>query len=172
MGDHVELRPAAEEDLLLLEKLTWDPAATGEFAQFGWFDLRQWRRGWIENKLISDDGGVLIVVCGAERLGFVNWHRQPSTPGAYYWDIGIALLPEGRGHGYGTQGLRLLARYLFAHTTAHRLEATIEAGNVASRRMVEKTGFTQEGVLRETGWRDGAWRDAIIHSLLRTDPPA
>jgi len=172
MGDHVELRPAAEEDLLLLEKLTWDPAATGEFAQFGWFDLRQWRRGWIENKLIGDDGGVLMVISGAERLGFVDWRRQPSTPGAYYWEIGMALLPEARGHGYGTQALRLVARYLFAHTTVHRLEATTEAGNVAARRMVEKAGFTQEGVLRETGWRDGAWRDAIIHSLLRTDPPA
>jgi len=171
MGDHVELRPAAEEDLLVLEKLTWDPAVAGEFAQFGWFDLRLWRRGWIENKLIGDDGGVLMVVCGAERLGFVNWDRQPSTPGAYYWDIGIALLPEARGHGYGAQGLRLLARYLFAHTTAHRLEATIEAGNVASRRAVEKAGFTQKGVMRETGWRDGAWRDGVIYSLLRTDPP-
>jgi RimJ/RimL family protein N-acetyltransferase len=171
MGDHVGLRPAAEEDLLLLEKLTWDPAVTGEFAQFGWYDLRQWRRGWIENKLIGDDGGVLMVVRDAERLGFVDWRRQPSTPGAYYWEIGMALLPEARGHGYGTQALRLLARYLFAHTTAHRLEATTEAGNVAARRMVEKAGYTQEGVLREVGWRDGAWRDGVIHSLLRTDPP-
>jgi RimJ/RimL family protein N-acetyltransferase len=171
MGDHVELRPAAEEDLLVLEKLTWDPAVTGEFAQFGWFDLRQWRREWIEDKLIGDDGGVLMVVRGADRLGFVSWHRQPSTPGGYYWEIGIALLPEARGHGYGTQGLGLLARYLFAHTTAHRLEATIEVGNVAPRRAVEKLGFAQEGVMREAGWRDGAWRDQVIYSLLRTDPP-
>lgn len=171
MGDHVELRPAAEEDLLLLEKLTWDPAVAGEFAQFGWFDLRQWRRGWIENKLIGDDGGVLMVACGAKRLGFVSWDRQPSTPGAYYWEIGIALLPEARGHGYGTQGLRLLARYLFAHTTAHRLEAAIEVGNLAPRRAVEKAGFTREGVMRGAGWRDGAWRDEVIYSLLRTDPP-
>jgi RimJ/RimL family protein N-acetyltransferase len=171
MGDHVELRPAAEEDLLVLEKLTWDPAATGEFARFGWFDLRQWRRGWIEDKLIGDGGGVLMVVCGGEPLGFVNWDRVPSTPGGYYWEIGIALLPEARGHEYGTQGLRLLARYLFAHTTAHRLGATIEVGNVAPRRAVERLGFTQEGVLREAGWRDGAWRDQVIYSLLRTDPP-
>ena len=171
MGDHVELRPAAEEDLLVLEKLTWDPAVTGEFAQFGWYDLRMWRQGWIENKLIGDDGGLLMVVRGAERLGCVDWRRQPSTPGAYYWEIGMALLPEARGHGYGTQALRLVARYLFAHTTVHRLEATTEAGNVAARRMVEKAGFTQEGVMRETGWRDGAWRDGVIYSLLRTDPP-
>jgi RimJ/RimL family protein N-acetyltransferase len=84
----------------------------------------------------------------------------------------MGLLPEARGHGYGTQALRLVARYLFAHTTAHRLEATTEAGNMGARRMVEKAGFTQEGVTREAGWRDGAWRDLVLYSLLRTDPPA
>ena len=172
MGDHLGLQPVAEEDLLMLEKLTWDPAVAGEFAQFGWFDLLWWRRQWAENKLISDDGGVLMVVRGAERLGFVNWHCQPSTPAAYYWEIGIALLPEARGHGYGTQAHRLLARYLFAHTTAHRLEAATEVGNTAERRALEKAGFTQEGVTRASGWRDGAWRDGVIYSLLRTDPPA
>src|SRR5215469_12364386 len=112
MGDHVELRPAAEEDLLVLEKLTWDPATAGEFARFGWFDLRMWRRGWAENRLIGDDGGVLMVVHGAEQIGF-------------------ALLAAARGHGYGTAAHRLLARYLFAHTTAHRIQAVTEVDNVA-----------------------------------------
>jgi RimJ/RimL family protein N-acetyltransferase len=171
MSDHVELQPAGEDDVLLLEQLTWDPRIAGEFAQFGWFDLRLWRRAWADNKLIGDDGGVLMVVRGGDRLGFVNWRRTPSTPAAYYWEIGIALLPEARGHGYGTQAHRLLARYLFAHTTAHRIEAVTEVDNVAERHALEKAGFTLEGVTRGTGWRDGAWRDGVIYSLLRTDPP-
>jgi RimJ/RimL family protein N-acetyltransferase len=171
MGDHVELRPADEDDVVLLEKLTWDPQAAGEFAQFGWFDPRLWRRSWAENKLIGDDGGVLLVARGTDRLGFVNWRRTPSTPAAYYWEIGIALLPEARGHGYGTQAHRLLARYLFAHTTAHRIEAVTEVDNVAECHALEKAGFTREGVTRGIGWRDGAWRDGVIYSLLRTDPP-
>jgi RimJ/RimL family protein N-acetyltransferase len=33
---------------------------------------------------------------------------------------GIALRPETRGRGYGTQAQRPLARYQFAHTTVHR----------------------------------------------------
>jgi RimJ/RimL family protein N-acetyltransferase len=170
MADQVELRPATEEDVLLLERLTWDPQVAGEFAQFGWFDLRMWRREWAENWLIGDDGGVLMLFRDGDRLGFVNWSRQPSTPAAYYWEIGVALLPEARGHGYGTQAMRLLARYLFAHTTAHRIEAVTEVGNVGARRALEKAGFTQEGVTRASGWRDGAWRDGVIYSLLRTDP--
>jgi hypothetical protein len=37
---------------------------------------------------------------------FVNWRRQHVGPAATYWEIGIALLPEARGHGYGTQAHR------------------------------------------------------------------
>jgi hypothetical protein len=29
---------------------------------------------------------------------------------------------------------------------------------------------TREGVLRGAGWRNGAWRDGVLYSLLRTDP--
>ncbi len=38
MDDRVDFRPAAEDDLPVLEELTWDPQIAGEFAQFGWFD--------------------------------------------------------------------------------------------------------------------------------------
>ena len=60
---------------------------------------------------------------GGDRLGFVTWYKVSSTPG-YYWNIGIALLPEARGKGCGTQAQRMLARYLFAHTTVQRIEAS------------------------------------------------
>jgi RimJ/RimL family protein N-acetyltransferase len=111
-----------------------------------------------------------MVVRGADRLGFVSWYKVPSTPGYYYyWNIGIALLPEARGKGYGTQAQRMLAEYLFAHTTVQRIEAATEAGNVAEQRSLEKAGFTREGVHRSTGWRDGAYRDEVWYSLLRSD---
>jgi RimJ/RimL family protein N-acetyltransferase len=83
--------------------------------------------------------------------------------------MGIALLPEARGRGYGTQAHRLLTRYLFAHTTVHRIEAATEAANLAEQRVLEKAGFTREGVMRGVFWRDGAWRDGVMYSLLRTD---
>jgi RimJ/RimL family protein N-acetyltransferase len=80
------------------------------------------------------------------------------------------MLSAARGHGYGTQAQRLLARYLFAHTAAHRIEAATEVDNLAEQRALEKAGFSREGISRGTGWRDGAWRDGVIYSLLRTDP--
>ena len=121
------------------------PEVTGEFAWFGWHDPLRWRRGWAENRLLGDAGGLLMVVRGDRPLGFVNWRRHQATVAGFYWEIGIAMLPEARGHGDGTQAHRLLARYLFAHTTAHRIEASTETANLAERRALEKAGFTAEG---------------------------
>ena len=71
------------------------------------------------------------------------------------------------GEGWVEDGL--LAHYLFAHTTVHRIWAGTEVDNIAEQRALEKAGFTREGVTRATGWRDGAWRDGVIYSMLRTD---
>jgi RimJ/RimL family protein N-acetyltransferase len=169
MDDHLMLRLVAEEDLAILERLTQDPDSTGEFAWLGWYKLTRFRQWWADNKLISDDLGILMVARGDERLGFVTWYKVPATPGYYYWNIGIALLPDARGQGHGTQAQRLLAQYLFAHTTAQRIEAATETGNVAEQRALEKAGFTREGVHRATGWRDGAYRDGVWYSMLRSD---
>jgi RimJ/RimL family protein N-acetyltransferase len=165
--DGVALRLVAEADLEILDRLTQDPAVTGEFAWLGWHDLTRYRQWWAENRLSGDDAGILMVVRGDERLGFVSWLKVPSTPGYFYWNIGIALLPRARGQGHGTGAQRLLARYLFANTTAQRIEAATETGNVAEQRALEKAGFTREGVHRSVGWRDGACRDGVWYSMLR-----
>jgi RimJ/RimL family protein N-acetyltransferase len=171
MDDDVALLLVAEADLAILERLTQDPESAGEFAWRGWYKLTRYRQWWAENRLISDDIGVLMVDRDGDRLGFVTWYKVPSTPGCHYWNIGIALLPEARGKGYGAQAQRRLAQYLFKHTTVQRIEASTEVGNVAEQRALEKAGFTREGVHRSTGWRDGAYRDEVWYSMVRTDLP-
>ena len=154
----------------LVEQLTQDPESVGDFGWFGWYDRRRWRRGWDENGLIGPEGGTLVVTRRDTKLGVVTWRFHKTTPAAQPCEIGIALLPDARGRGYGTRAQRLLARYLFAHTTVHRIWAATETGNIAEQKALEKAGFTREGVQRGIGWRDGAWRDGVIYSLLRTDP--
>ncbi|MET9834337.1 GNAT family protein [Streptomyces sp. NPDC006385] len=171
MTDQLVLQPVDEDNLIILEQLTQDPETAGEFARFGWLDPGRYRRKWAENGLLSEDGGTLMVVRGGEPLGFVTWRRRQTTPASFCWSMGIALLPQARGQGYGTEAHRLLARYLFAHTTVHRIEADTEVDNIAEQKALEKAGFSREGVMRGCGWRDGAWRDGVLYSLLRTDPP-
>ncbi|MEV4097130.1 GNAT family N-acetyltransferase [Streptosporangium saharense] len=167
--DHVSLRPVVEDDLETLERFTNEPEAVGVFNWLGWSDPHRWRRRWAENGFFDDEGGRLLVVHGAERLGFVSWRRVMTARTSHCWNLGIALLPEARGRGFGTRAQRLLVEYLFAHTQMVRVEAVTEATNIAEQRALEKAGFTREGALRGYAFRNGRWRDAVIYSVLRDE---
>jgi RimJ/RimL family protein N-acetyltransferase len=169
MDEELRLRPVEEDDLPLLYRLTSDPMGSGEFGWSGWRDPGTHRRQWADNGLLGDDGGFLVVAQGAEPAGFMNWRKHKTGTVSHCWEIGIALAPEVRGRGHGTQAHRLLTEYLFAHTMVNRIEAVTETGNIAEQRALEKAGFTREGVLRGYGWRDGRWVDGVLYSILRSE---
>jgi RimJ/RimL family protein N-acetyltransferase len=169
MTDDVSLRPAMESDLPVVDVLMHDPVASSPYQWFGWQAPQHLKRRWFENGLLEPQRGLLMVVKGDERLGFVSWAKSQTGPFSTCWNVGIGLLPDARGHGYGTEAQRLLARYLFAHTTVNRLEAMTEIGNIAEQRSLEKAGFTKEGVLRGYGFRNGAYHDSVSYSILRAD---
>ncbi|WP_141575612.1 GNAT family N-acetyltransferase [Actinomadura sp. WMMA1423] len=168
-GAGVALRPVAEDDLPLIERLRTDPGLAGPFLWAGFTDARGFRRRWECDGMLGEDIGNLVVARGAAFLGIVSYRRLAGAGPAWCWSIGISLLPEARGHGAGSRAQRLLAEYLFAHTTAHRIQAETETGNLAEQRALEKAGFTREGVMREWGFRGGGYRDEVLYSLLRSD---
>ena len=169
MDSQVTLRPVAESDLGLLVQLFTDPAVVGESEWYGWQDGRWLRHRWDENGLLGDDGGTLLVDHAGETVGLVNWRKRPTGFRSWCWAIGVTLVPEARGHGYGTQVQRGLVHYLFAHTQAVRIEAETDVTNAAEQRALEKAGFTREGILRSVVFRAGQWRDAVLYSILRGD---
>ncbi|MCX4764185.1 GNAT family N-acetyltransferase [Streptomyces sp. NBC_01275] len=168
-ADAVRLRPVREDDLAMLERFLVDPEAAGPFSWFGWADPGRFRQRWIENGLLSEDGGQLMVTSGTARLGFVAWRKIVTSPASHCWNTGIQLLPQAQGRGVGTRAQRLLVHYLFAHTPVARIEAVTERENIAEQRALEKAGFTREGVLRSLVFRDGHWRDAVSYSVLRDE---
>jgi RimJ/RimL family protein N-acetyltransferase len=169
VDDQVTLRPVREEDLSWLASRRDDPAATGPHEWHGWSDQQRERRRWAESEFLSESGGTVIVLRGTDRVGSVSWRKVQTGPIAFNWAIGIGLAPEFRGRGYGSAAQRLVVRYLFAHTQANRVEATTEITNVAEQRALEKAGFTREGILRGTTFRQGRWHDQVIYSVLRDE---
>jgi RimJ/RimL family protein N-acetyltransferase len=169
----VRLRQATLADADLLE--TWQqPAYIGDFNRFG-IPPRPLRAAIAANGLIGDDRGSLIVevVADARPIGTVSWHPvlYGPNPESRAWNIGINLVPEGRGRGYGGEAQRLLAERLFATSNANRVEAMTDLENLAEQRALEKAGFTREGVLRGAQFRAGAWRDIVVYALVRPAPP-
>jgi len=169
MDGQVTLRPVSEDDLSWLASLRDGPAATGPHEWHGWSDPQWERRQWAGSGLLGEDGGTLIVLHGADRVGSVSWRRVQTGPTASGWAIGIGLAPGSRGRGYGSTAQQLVVRYLFAHTQVNRIEATTEITNVAEQRALAKAGFTREGILRGTTFRQGQWHDQVIYSVLRDE---
>jgi RimJ/RimL family protein N-acetyltransferase len=169
MDGQVTLRLVSQDDLSWLASLRDGPAATGPHEWHGWSDPQWERRQWAESGLLGENGGTLIVLHGADRVGSVSWRRVQTGPTAFGWAIGIGLAPGFRGRGYGSAAQQLVARYLFAHTQVNRIEATTEITNVTEQRALEKAGFTREGILRGTTFRQGQWHDQVIYSVLRDE---
>jgi RimJ/RimL family protein N-acetyltransferase len=169
MDGQVILRPVSEGDLSWLASLRDGPAAAGPHEWHGWSDPQWERRQWAESGLLGEDGGTLIVLHGTDLVGTVSWRKVQTGPTAFNWAIGIGLAPEFRGRGYGSAAQRLVVGYLFAHTQVNRIEATTEITNAAEQRALEKAGFTREGILRGTTFRQGRWHDQVIYSVLRDE---
>lgn len=81
-------------------------------------------------------------------------------------DIGYILRRDCWGKGFGTEAARAMLRYGFESLGLHRIYATAAPPNSASRRVLEKMGMRQEGVLRQHVLQRGVWRDSILYAIL------
>jgi ribosomal-protein-alanine N-acetyltransferase len=72
--------------------------------------------------------------------------------------------------GYMTAAVRAVIPFAFESLRLHRIEAACIPGNVASIRLLEKTGFQREGFARQYLCIDGLWQDHLLFARLKSDP--
>jgi RimJ/RimL family protein N-acetyltransferase len=80
-------------------------------------------------------------------------------------EIGYWLYPRARGRGVATKVARALAEYAFT-LGLQRVVAHVELGNVASERVLERAGFSREGVIRSRPNSSGRRVDKTLFFLL------
>lgn len=80
-------------------------------------------------------------------------------------EVGYWLFPHGRGRGIATRVTRALAEYAF-QVGILRVEAVVRPENDPSIRVLERAGFTREGLLRSLLRHGDGRADAILFSLL------
>ena len=73
------------------------------------------------------------------------------------------------GHGYGSEATKLMLEYGFRKLGLHRIELLVLDFNQRARYMYKKSGFAQEGTLREARLVDGNWHDIILMSVLERE---
>lgn len=84
-------------------------------------------------------------------------------------EIGFLLGREHWGNGYAAEAMKAFIDFSFATLNLRRLEATVDVRNIASNKLLQRLGFTLEGVLRERWLAAGELQDINLHTLLKRE---
>lgn len=169
-GERVVLAPIREADLPAFYEAHVDIRNRGPHFPLGVLSESEIRARFAQHGFWERDEGTLLIRDLDRRIvGHIEFFVPVS-----YWDayeLSYQLYDEAHaGHGYTTESVQLLVDYLFGTKKKHRIHLVIVPGNVASRRVAEKCGFTYEGRVRGAFFNAGRNNDVELFGLLRDDP--
>lgn len=106
------------------------------------------------------ESGELIGYAGLS--GISNLNRS----GEYF-----ILIGERRywGKGVGTSVTKVVTNYAFRTLGLHRVQLTASVLNPGAIKAYEKAGYQREGIMRQSGFRNGEFVDKVLMSVLSSE---
>ncbi|WP_375551883.1 MULTISPECIES: GNAT family N-acetyltransferase [Rhodophyticola] len=139
-GDHLTRKS-------FTNRVYWAQRAMGQGSAMPLFMIRR-----------SDD-----VLVGAITLD--NIRRGPAQAGTLGYWIGQAHARQG----YMREAILAVVHHAFRSLDLSRVEAACLPENVASRGVLERSGFKYEGVAQSYLQINGRWRNHVLYANLRSD---
>nr|AIA11009.1 Acetyltransferase (GNAT) domain protein [uncultured bacterium] len=144
-GEQQEFFGYATRDRLEEERLRWQQGMVTFNKSFCWFTIflkaEQTAVGW---------------------CGFHTWyipHRRA--------EIGYEISGDDyKRSGLMTEALAAVIDYGFTELNLNRIEAFVEPGNEASIKLLEKSDFLKEGLLREHYFKNNEFQDSVVYGLF------
>lgn len=170
-GDNILLRAIEPDDNDLLKELINDPDIekmiggssfpVSSAAQAKWIDAQIGRTNILRCIVAQRNDpqvglGTVILSDIDQKNGTAQVHIKLSKHGA-------------QGKGYGTQALRAIVKYAFEQLRLNCIYAEVLLYNAASKRIFEKCGFSQDGILRSRVYKGGEYHDVLALSIIRSD---
>lgn len=164
-GDLVDLHVLEMDDLPYIQELINDPDVWRSLHQNMPLSMHQ-EEAFFE-RAEDDDSQLHLLICReGDPVGMVGMTDIDRSWGNA--EIGYYVDPVESGQGYATEAVGILVPYAFDHLRLHKLEALVLDSNTASRRVLEKNGFEEEGHLRDHAFIDGTIQDVYILGLAKS----
>lgn len=109
---------------------------------------------WAEEELV-----------GVAGLHYIDWNDRLTS-------VGFWLAPPFEGRGLMTRAVFGLMYVAFEEYGLNRVEGRVATGNVRSRALFERLGFTKEGVLRQAQLLPKGCVDHDVCSVVASEWPA
>jgi len=102
------------------------------------------------------------------RLVGCLWTRRTDWA-SRVTEVSYAVASDARGCGIAPEAVDAVTLALVLEHGFQRVEVRVALGNVASRRVTEKAGFTYEGLLRNAGFVHSGRVDLEVWSMVAAD---
>lgn len=130
--------------------------ATKYFESLSKFEaLNGYRKSWTIRKHGEVIGGIGLL----HNHGF-DTHKS---------EFGYWLGSDYRGQGIMSICIKAFIDFVFSTTKIIRIEASVFEHNLASCRVLEKSGFQKEGFLEKMIEKDGKYIDAHFYALIKKE---
>lgn len=82
-------------------------------------------------------------------------------------NIGYKFDKEYHHHGYALEAINKICEIIFYDYNLHRIKAYIMPCNIPSKNLIERAGFTFEGIARKSIFIRDIWEDHEQYSLIK-----
>lgn len=162
-GKTVNLKIVEKEDLPLVAEWFNSPEFSGEYDPLDELQTRADVERRYDN-LNPDAKWFIIEKKDGSKIGFIGNFLVGRLQ-----EVGYALVSNERNKGYGTEAVKIVVDYLFLSKDIVRIQAGTNVENKPSQRVLEKVGFTREGIVRKEMFVRGKWTDFYRYSILREE---
>ena len=100
---------------------------------------------------------------GNARISSIDYNHSKCSFGRFIGNVGY------RGKGLGSEVLRLIQYHCFLRLNLNRVSTVVFTDNIPSIKSNEKAGMVEEGVLRQSIYHKGEFRDVISFAMTRKD---
>lgn len=125
-----------------------------------WLEERASNRDCVFWTIARATDGALIGSLGLDKI---DWRHRHA-------DLGYLIGDRDQwGKGFITEAIRLATAYAFTELGLEKVMAGVVAPNEASRRALERNGYSQCALFRSDRYVDGRWQDLWVGEILRSE---
>ncbi|MCH7549814.1 MAG: GNAT family N-acetyltransferase [Candidatus Krumholzibacteriota bacterium] len=126
-------------------------------------------RSWVRTAMRVLYGQVFAIEVGGFAVGGIDL-RPDTGVNRFNAEIEFWLGEEYWGRGIATEAVVAVTQFGFEENGYKRIYAQIFEGNAASVRVLEKAGYTLEGRLRASAFKDNRFVDQILYARTSSIP--
>lgn len=162
--DNVVIRAVEPEDYEALKRIYEQPGAYSGTLQMPYPSANHFR----ERGLKPPPGGKFLLACvNEEPVGNIGLIPEQNPRRRHSAHIGMAVRDDHAGRGLGQALMDAVIDVADNWMDIRRLELTVYTDNKRAIALYRRSGFEEEGVLRNYAYRNGEYVDALTMARLR-----